>query len=85
MNILNWLLCKRFSSSLKHLKYNKSLEGGYVTLKEGLVLAKKTGMIISADPTYRKGLWNYGKNAKDGLADLLNYSTIFIGGINELK
>lgn len=60
-------------------------KGGYDTLKDGLVLAKKKGLTISADPTYRKGLWNYGVNAKDALTDLLNYSTIFIGGINEIN
>jgi 2-dehydro-3-deoxygluconokinase len=60
-------------------------KGGYETLKEGLIIARKKGMTISADPTYRKGLWNYGENAKDVLIDLLNYSTIFIGGINEIN
>ena len=60
-------------------------KGGYETLKEGLILAKKKGMTISADPTYRKGLWNYGENAKDALVDLLHYSTIFIGGIDEIN
>lgn len=60
-------------------------KGGYETLKEGLILARKKGMIVSADPTYRKGLWNYGEDAKDVLSDLLNYSTIFIGGVNEIN
>ena len=60
-------------------------KGGYETLKEGLILAKKNGLTISADPTYRKGLWQYGENAKDVLVDLLNYSTIFIGGVNEIN
>ncbi|MEX1382896.1 sugar kinase [Lutibacter sp.] len=60
-------------------------KGGYETLKEGLIFAKKKGMIISADPTYRKGLWKYGQNPKEALVDLLNYSTIFIGGIDEIN
>ncbi|UMB60989.1 sugar kinase [Lutibacter sp. A80] len=60
-------------------------KGGYETLKEGLILAKKKGLTISADPTYRRGLWKYGVNAKDALIDLLNYSTIFIGGIDEIN
>ncbi|WP_445957114.1 sugar kinase [Yeosuana sp.] len=60
-------------------------KGGYETLKAGLILAKEKGMIVSADPTYRKGLWKYGENAKDVLNDLMNYSTIFIGGINEIN
>lgn len=60
-------------------------KGGYETLKQGLILAKKQGIAVSADPTYRSGLWKYGENPKDVLSDLLNYSTIFIGGINEIN
>lgn len=60
-------------------------KGGYDTLKQGLVLAKEKGITISADPTYRSGLWKYGENPKEVLRDLLSYSTIFIGGINEIN
>ena len=60
-------------------------KGGYHTLKEGLILARKKGMIVSADPTYRSGLWKYGANPKETLTDLLKYSTIFIGGVNEMN
>ncbi|MFB9056581.1 sugar kinase [Mariniflexile ostreae] len=60
-------------------------KGGYETLKEGLILAKKKGIAVSSDPTYRSGLWKYGENAKDVLTDLLSYSTIFIGGVNEIN
>jgi len=60
-------------------------KGGYETLKKGLIIAKKNGIPVSADPTYRKGLWNYGEKAKDVLSDLLNYSTIYIGGVNEIN
>lgn len=60
-------------------------EGGYETLKEGLILAKEMGMEISADPTYRSGLWKYGGDPKTILSDLLHYSTVFIGGVNEIN
>ncbi|OBQ52207.1 sugar kinase [Tamlana sp. s12] len=60
-------------------------QGSFDTLKEGLKLAKKKGMQVSADPTYRSGLWKYGVNAKDALAELIHCSTIFIGGINEMN
>lgn len=60
-------------------------KGAYDTLKAGLKIAKKHGIPVSADPTYRKGLWKYGEQAKDVLTDLLSYSTIFIGGINEIN
>ncbi|MEN3324226.1 sugar kinase [Mariniflexile soesokkakense] len=60
-------------------------KGAYDTLKTGLLMAKQKGIAVSADPTYRKGMWKYGENAKDVLSDLLSYSTIFIGGINEIN
>ncbi|MDN3618372.1 sugar kinase [Polaribacter undariae] len=60
-------------------------KGGYETLKEGLILAKKKGMGISADPTYRSGLWKWGGIPKEVLSELVNYSTVFIGGVNEIN
>ncbi|TYA84259.1 sugar kinase [Seonamhaeicola marinus] len=54
-------------------------------LKEGLTLAREKGMAVSADPTYRRGLWKYGKEPKEALTELLELSTIFIGGINEIN
>lgn len=60
-------------------------KGAYDTLRQGIVLAKAKGAIISTDPTYRNGLWNYGENAEDVLRDLVSLSDIFIGGINEIN
>ena len=60
-------------------------EGSKDTLLEGLKLARKKGMQVSADPTYRSGLWKYGANPKEVLSELINYSTIFIGGVNEIN
>ncbi|QNM85103.1 sugar kinase [Polaribacter pectinis] len=60
-------------------------KGSKDTLLEGLKLARKQGMTVSADPTYRSGLWKYGEDAKEVLSELINYSTIFIGGINEIN
>ena len=59
--------------------------GSYETLKEGLIMAREKGMAVSADPTYRSGLWKYGEDPKEILTELLNYSTIFIGGVNEMN
>ena len=60
-------------------------ENAYLTLKEGLKKARGKGITISADPAYRKDLWNYGKEAKDVLKELVRYSHIFIGGVNEIN
>jgi len=60
-------------------------ENTYLTLKAGLEKAHKKGIMISADSAYRKDLWNYGRNAKDVLKELMVYSTIFIGGVNEIN
>lgn len=60
-------------------------KGAFDTLKEGLELARKKGMVVSADPTYRSGLWKYDQDPKEALTELLHHSTIFIGGINEMN
>lgn len=60
-------------------------QGGFDTLREGLKLAREKGITITADPTYRSGLWKYGQEPKGALSELLEYSTIFIGGINEIN
>lgn len=85
-NMVNW------EQSLKKAKWfhwtgitPALCKGGFETLLEGLTLAKQKGITISADPTYRSGLWKYGKEPKEALIELLNYSTIFIGGINEIN
>lgn len=60
-------------------------QGAFDILKEGLTLAREKGMTVSADPTYRRGLWKYGKDPKEALIELLHLSTVFIGGINEIN
>lgn len=59
--------------------------GAYQTLKEGLQMAIERGVTVSADPTYRRGLWKYGVDPKVALKELLQHSTIFIGGIDEMN
>ena len=60
-------------------------QGALDILKEGIKLAKQKGITISADPTYRSGLWKYGVEAKETLRELVSNSTVFIGGVNEIN
>ena len=60
-------------------------QGAFDVLKDGLKLARQKGLTVSADPTYRSGLWKYGQDPKEALIELLHYSTIFIGGVNEIN
>ena len=60
-------------------------KGSQQTLLEGLKLARKKGLQVSADPTYRSGLWKYGENPREILSEMIEYSTIFVGGINEIN
>jgi len=60
-------------------------EGAYQTLKEGLTLALKKGITITADPAYRSNLWQYGRSGHEVLAELLNLSTVLMGGVNEVN
>ncbi|KFF11842.1 2-dehydro-3-deoxygluconokinase [Chryseobacterium soli] len=60
-------------------------ESAYETLKEGLQTARKMGIHITTDPAYRSNLWKYGKSGNEILKELVSYSTIFIGGVNEIN
>lgn len=60
-------------------------EAVYETLKEGLKIAQEMGIHITTDPAYRSNLWKYGKNGSDILKELVSYSTLFIGGVNEIN
>ncbi len=60
-------------------------EAAYETLKEGLKTAQEMGIHITTDPAYRSNLWKYGKNGSDILKGLVSYSTLFIGGVNEIN
>jgi 2-dehydro-3-deoxygluconokinase len=60
-------------------------EGAYETLKQGLQTAQEMGIQITTDPAYRSNLWKYGKKGNQVLKELVSYSTIFIGGVNEIN
>ena len=60
-------------------------QGSLDALRDGLKLARKKGITVTADPTYRSGLWKYGQDPKEALSELLEYSTIYVGGINEIN
>lgn len=60
-------------------------ETAYLTLKQGLKVAKQNNIIVSADPAYRSNLWKYGRSGREVLAELMEYSNIFIGGVNEIN
>jgi 2-dehydro-3-deoxygluconokinase len=60
-------------------------EGAYQTLKKGLEVANAKGIMVTADPAYRKNLWRYGRKGKEVLAELIDLSTIFIGGVEEMN
>jgi len=60
-------------------------EAAYQTLKNGLEIAQKKGIKVSADPSYRSNLWKYGKDGPEVLAELTGLSNIFIGGVNEIN
>ena len=58
-------------------------KGAFDTLKEGLALARKKGLNVSADPTYRSGLWNYDQDPKATLIELLHLSTVLLKVISQ--
>jgi 2-dehydro-3-deoxygluconokinase len=60
-------------------------EGAYQTLKAALEVAKHKGITVTTDPAYRRNLWQYGRKGREVLAELMDLSTIFIGGVNEIN
>jgi 2-dehydro-3-deoxygluconokinase len=60
-------------------------ESAYETLKEGLKIAQKKDIKVTADPAYRSNLWKYGKDGHEILKELVSSSNIFIGGVNEIN
>jgi len=60
-------------------------EGAYQTLKGALEVAKGKGITVTTDPAYRRNLWQYGRKGREVLAELIGFSTIFIGGVNEIN
>lgn len=49
---------------------------------EALKFAKKAGFTITCDLNYRAKLWNYGKEPKDIMPNLLHYCDVILGDID---
>lgn len=60
-------------------------EATYKTLLEGLKIARKKNIMVTGDPVFRKNLWNYGRDSKEAISELLQYTTVFIGGPAEIN
>ncbi|MEL1240346.1 sugar kinase [Flavobacterium flavipallidum] len=51
--------------------------------EEALVAASNLGLTISVDLNYRPTLWNYGKNPVEVMPDLVKYSDLVLGGMDD--
>ncbi len=60
-------------------------ENAYRALEQGLEVAFKKGIPVSADPTYRSNLWQYGVDPVEALNRLTSLSSLFIGGVEEIN
>ena len=60
-------------------------EGAYLSLKAGLEMAQQKEILVTADPAYRSNMWNYGRNSREVLKELISLSNIFIGGPSEMN
>lgn len=49
---------------------------------EAIKVAHKMGILITADLNYRSKLWQYGKQPKDVMPELLKYSNVILGDID---
>lgn len=59
--------------------------GALEVCQEALNNAKSRGMVISADINYRRNLWRYGKSAREVMPGLMEKSSIWIAGEEDLK
>ena len=50
--------------------------------EEVLQVAKKKGLIISADMNYRSTLWNYGRHPSEIMPELLSYCDVITGDVD---
>lgn len=53
--------------------------------REAIEVADKMGLIISCDLNYRKKMWNYGKDAADVMAPLVQYSDVMFAAEPEYE
>lgn len=49
---------------------------------EAVKVAKKMGILITSDLNYRSKLWQYGKEPKDIMPELLKYSNVILGDLD---
>lgn len=49
---------------------------------EAIKVAHKKGILITSDLNYRSKLWQYGKQPKDVVPELLKYSNVILGDID---
>ena len=49
---------------------------------EAVKVAKKMGLLITSDLNYRSKLWQYGKEPKDIMPELLKYSHVILGDLD---
>lgn len=51
----------------------------YLELKAALKIAKENDVVVSCDLNYRKNLWDWGKNVRDVMPELIEQCSILIG------
>lgn len=60
-------------------------EAAYIALKQGLQAAREKNIEVSTDPAYRSNLWKFTDQPFQILKELVDLSTIFIGGVGEIN
>lgn len=59
-------------------------DGAANLCNEAIELACKKGITISADFNYRRKLWNYGREAKEVMPDLLRYCQVAVADLDSV-
>jgi 2-dehydro-3-deoxygluconokinase len=59
--------------------------GAAAVCREGLLMARKKGLTVSADINYRRNLWQYGKAANEVMPELIGLSDLVVGGLADFE
>jgi 2-dehydro-3-deoxygluconokinase len=60
-------------------------QGAADVCAEALVAARKNNVVVSGDINYRRNLWQYGKDPKEVMPSLIEYTDYIVAGIEDIQ
>ncbi len=60
-------------------------QGAAEVCKEALLAARKNNVVVSGDINYRRNLWQYGKNPREVMPSLIEYTDYVVAGVEDIQ